>query len=424
VEAGPPDAISGIAQAYKECTDIRKVNICVGAYRDSDGKPWVLPSVVSAEQILWEQQQQNVVTTNKEYLPIEGDADFIRTAVQFAYGSSVNLDHIAAVQTLSGTGACRIGGHFLAQFVHVLDDVQPPPLSPPTICIPVPTWGNHWKIFAETGLRTQPYRYYDASTNQLDFEGLVQDVQQAPPQSIILLHACAHNPTGCDPTQEQWIQIASVMKEKGHVAFFDSAYQGFASGDAERDAWALRYFVQRGDIPVLLAQSFAKNFGLYGERCGTFSVVCSSKAEKDIIVSQLRCIIRPMYSSPPKHGSSIVKTILSHPTLSKQYYTECRTMADRIASMRQRFVEALVDAGSLHDWSHVSNQIGMFAYTGMSAAMCDSLTNDYAIYLTRDGRISLAGINEGNVAYVANAVHTMTHGQSIATPPPSSPVMK
>jgi aspartate aminotransferase len=278
--------------------------------------------------------------------------------------------------------------------------------------------GNHWKIFGDCGLDTQPYRYYDSSTNRLDIQGLLQDLKQAKDGSIILLHACAHNPTGCDPTMEEWKQIANVLEEKHHVVFFDSAYQGFASGNAEQDAAALRYMTLERKLPVLLAQSFAKNFGLYGERCGTFSVVCANAQQKQRILSQLKIIIRPMYSSPPRHGSSIVKTVLSDEALTAQYYTECATMAARIQEMRTRLVETLKDvAGSKHDWSHVTEQIGMFAYTGMSKEMCLQLTNDYAIYLTLDGRISLAGLNNDNLEYVAKAIHSVTDGKSITTPP-------
>jgi aspartate aminotransferase len=201
------------------------------------------------------------------------------------------------------------------------------------------------------------------------------------------------------------------------VAFLDSAYQGFASGDAERDASMLRLFVRRGTVPVLLAQSFAKNFGLYGERCGTFSVVCGDANQRERILSQLRLIIRPMYSSPPLHGSSIVRTVLSDPDLTAQYYRECGHMASRIQAMRSRLVEKLAEVGSSLDWSHVASQIGMFAYTGMSEAMCDELTNDYAIFLTRDGRISLAGLNEDNLDYVARAIHAVTDGKSLTESP-------
>jgi len=280
------------------------------------------------------------------------------------------------------------------------------------IYVPDPTWGNHHKIFAGCGLNVKTYRYYDRSTNRLNLDGMLKDFEDAPEGSVLLLHACAHNPTGCDPTDEQWSKLLEVIKEKGHLIFFDSAYQGFASGDAEADAKALRRVVDAG-FPVLLAQSFAKNFGLYGERCGTLSVVCKDAAQKDILMSQLKCIIRPMYSSPPRHGSSIVRTVLSDDKLTEQYYTECAGMAERIQSMRSRLVETLKEVGSTHDWSHVSEQIGMFAFTGMNSEMCDELTDKYAIYLTRDGRVSIAGLNDKNLEYVAKAIHAVTDGKSI-----------
>lgn len=209
---GPPDAILGIAQAFRACEDERKVNVCVGAYRDSSGQPWVLPSVRAAESKMLDANE------NKEYLPIEGDQAFVEKALQFAYGGDAPLERIAGVQTLSGTGACRIGGAFLAQFY---------PGKP--IFLPVPTWGNHHKIFAECGLDVQTYRYYDRSTNRLNLEGMLEDLESAPEGSILLMHACAHNPTGCDPTDEQWSQLMDLIKRKQHLVFFDSAYQGKSS---------------------------------------------------------------------------------------------------------------------------------------------------------------------------------------------------
>ena len=213
-----------------------------------------MPSVRAAERILLDDSTQN-----KEYLPIDGDKEFIDAALCFAYGEETPLEHLAGIQTLSGTGACRIGGAFLNRFW---------PKHP--IYVPDPTWGNHIAIFKEAGLKVKRYRYYNKSTNSLDLEGFLQDLQQAPNASIVLMHACAHNPTGCDPTIEQWKQIISLISEKEHIAFFDSAYQGFASGDAEEDSQPFRYAV-RQHVPILLAQSFAKNFGLYGERVGTLS---------------------------------------------------------------------------------------------------------------------------------------------------------
>lgn len=396
VPMGPPDAILGIAQAYKACPHPNKVNVCVGAYRDEQGKPWVLPSVHEAERVIWEKNE------DKEYLPIEGDKDFIELAMKFAYGEDMPMDHVAGIQTLSGTGALRVGGTFLALFW---------PKHP--IYVPLPSWGNHVTIFDKCGLDVRRYRYYSRAINGLDLEGMIKDLQDAPYGSIILLHACAHNPSGSDPSIEQWKKIIDVLVDRKHVAFFDSAYQGFASGNAEEDAQPFRYAVSQ-HVPILLAQSFAKNFGLYGERVGTLSVVCGDAGQKERILSELRCIVRPMYSSPPKRGSSIVRTVLADPTLSAQYVQECATMAQRIQKMRLRLVEALVAAGSKHDWSHITNQIGMFAYTGMTEAMCKMLTDKYYIFLTADGRMSIAGLNESNVDYVAKAIHDVTDGKSIS----------
>mmetsp|Transcript_30324 Transcript_30324/g.51663 ORF Transcript_30324/g.51663 Transcript_30324/m.51663 type:complete len:452 (-) Transcript_30324:145-1500(-) len=404
IPEGPPDAILGIAEAFKACTDENKVNVCVGAYRDSTGKPWILPSVRKAEERLLAD-----ASSNKEYAPIAGDAKYVELALGFAYGSDADLSNIAGVQSLSGTGACRIGGHFLAKFVPTPEGCDKVP-----IYIPTPTWGNHIAIFREAGFDVRRYRYYNPGTNRLDYDGLIADLKDAPEGSVILLHACAHNPTGCDPTMDQWKDISNLIKSKSRHVFFDSAYQGFASGDAEADASALRYFVNEGHN-VVLAQSFAKNFGLYGERTGTLSVVCNDAAEKSAVMSQLKLIIRPMYSSPPIHGSSIVRTVLTDDGLTSEYYENCKEMATRIRAMREKLVETLKGVGSTHDWSHVTEQIGMFAFTGMSSDMCDELTSKYSIFLTRDGRISLAGLNDGNIEYVAKAIHSVTDGKSITS---------
>jgi aspartate aminotransferase len=235
-------------------------------------------------------------------------------------------------------------------------------------------------------------------------------------QKLLLLFHFLVSATGCDPTMEEWKEIISLISSKSHIAFFDSAYQGFASGNAENDAQAFRYAVSQ-HVPILLAQSFAKNFGLYGERVGTLSIVCGDKNQKDHIMSELRTIIRPMYSSPPRHGSSIVKTVLSDPALKEQYYQECEGMAIRIQKMRVKLVAALKDAGSVHDWSHITQQIGMFAFTGMNETMCKQLTDEYYIFLTTNGRISMAGLNDSNLQYVAKAVHEVTDGKSIIATP-------
>ena len=403
VPLGPPDAILGIAEDFKKCTSPDKVNVCVGAYRDEQGKPWILPSVKEAER-----QMLESTTINKEYAPIVGNPAFVRKALEFAYGKEImDSRSVAGTATLSGTGACRIGGAFLAKFLP----------AGTRIYIPNPTWGNHIAIFKEAGLDVHRYRYYNTDTNSLDFDGLKEDLAGAPEGSVILLHACAHNPTGCDPTDAQWNEIADVCSS--HHVFFDCAYQGFASGDSEKDASAIRSFVNNDSkfASVMLAQSFAKNFGLYGERCGTLSILTQNDEEKERVMSQLKLIIRPMYSSPPIHGANIVETVLSSEELAEQYQGECAHMANRIGAMRTALVDKLKEAGSTHDWSHITSQIGMFAYTGMNADMCNILTKDYSIFLTKDGRVSLAGLNDNNIEYVAKAIHAVTDGKPITTSP-------
>jgi len=343
----------------------------------------------------------------KEYAPITGDPQYVSRALAFAYGEeseALSSGRIIGVQTLSGTGACRIAGEFFARFLP----------KDTTIYVSDPTWGNHIPIMELSGLTVKRYRYLNRQTNSLDLKGYLEDIEAAPAGSIFLLHACAHNPTGVDPTSDEWSQISAAILAGGHHVLMDCAYQGFASGDAEFDAGAIRKFVDEGHS-MLLAQSFAKNFGLYGERVGTLSVVCADAEQAERVASQLKLIIRPMYSSPPIHGALIVKEVLADDALRAQYYGECKDMANRILRMRALLKEQLVSAGSSHNWDHVTEQIGMFAFTGMSAAMCDELTEKYNIFLTRDGRISMAGINDGNVGYVAGAIHDVTDGKSIGT---------
>jgi len=228
------------------------------------------------------------------------------------------------------------------------------------------------------------------------------DINKAVNGSVFVIHSCAHNPTGMDPSMEQWYELSDLIKEKQHIVLFDNAYQGFASGDPERDAFSFRMFVERGHN-IMLSQSYAKNFGLYGERIGTFSVVTNSKEEAKCVVSQLNSIIRPMYSSPPIHGALIVATILADDELTVQWFSECRRMADRIAAMRTLLKEKL-EAASGISWKHITDQIGMFCYTGLTEAQVLTLRNDYHIYCTDDGRFSMAGFNNSNLDYVASSV--------------------
>ncbi|MCJ1280789.1 aspartate transaminase aat1 [Xylographa opegraphella] len=396
VQQGPPDvsiAILGITEAFKADSFGEKINLGVGAYRDDKGKPYVLPSVRTAEK--------KIIDSNmdKEYAGITGVPSFTKAAAILAYGpdsAPIKEDRVVITQSISGTGALRIGGEFLARFYP----------NGKKIFIPTPSWANHNAVFKDSGLDVQKYRYYNKDTIGLDFEGMVADLKSAPEGSMVLLHACAHNPTGIDPTEAQWKQISDVVKEKKHYPFFDMAYQGFASGDTNKDAFPIRHFIKEGHN-LCLAQSFAKNMGLYGERVGAFSIVTESSEEKKRVDSQLKILVRPLYSNPPVHGARIASEILNDPTLNKQWLEEVKGMADRIISMRALLKKNLEDIGSKHDWSHITSQIGMFAYTGLTPVQMDQLAKEH-VYATKDGRISVAGITTGNVKRLAEAIHKVT----------------
>ncbi|KAK3345578.1 mitochondrial aspartate aminotransferase [Neurospora tetraspora] len=377
-----------ITEAFKADPFDKKINLGVGAYRDDKGKPYVLPSVRKAEDKVIHSR------LNKEYAGITGVPEFTKAAAVLAYGKdSSALDRLVITQSISGTGALRIGGEFLARFFP----------GAKKIYIPTPSWANHGAVFRDSGLEVAQYAYYDKNTIGLDFEGLIRDLKAAPNNSIFLFHACAHNPTGVDPTPEQWKEIEAVVKDKGHYSFFDMAYQGFASGDIHKDAFAVRYFVEQGHN-IALAQSFAKNMGLYGERVGAFSIVCADADEKKRVDSQVKILVRPLYSNPPIHGARIAAEILNTTELYEQWLTEVKEMADRIIKMRALLKENLEKLGSKHDWSHITKQIGMFAYTGLTPEQMDKLAKEHSVYATKDGRISVAGITSENVGRLAEAI--------------------
>lgn len=360
VPQGPPDAILGISQAFQADKASKKVNLGVGAYRDDKGKPYVLPSVRAAEK--------RTLDLDKEYAGITGIPSFTKAAAKLAYGGKsrpLQEGRIAVSQSISGTGALRIGGEFLAKFY---------PHSK-NIYLPTPSWANHAAVFRESGLEVKNYRYYDKQNVGLDANGMLEDIRSAPRQSIILLHACAHNPTGVDPTPEQWKQIEQAVKAGDHYVFFDMAYQGFASGDTDKDASALRYFVDKGH-QVCLAQSFAKNMGLYGERAGAFSIITSSPEEAKRVDSQVKIIVRPLYSNPPINGARIASEILNDAALNEQWLVEVKGMADRIISMRTLLRENLEKLGSKRSWDHITSQIGMFCFTGLKPEQVDRLAQE------------------------------------------------
>lgn len=391
---GPPDVILGVTEAFKRDTNPNKINLGVGAYRDDNGKPYVLPSVRQAEEKI------KAKGLDKEYAPISGVQEFCKRSIELALGenSPVTKEGLnATVQGISGTGSLRIGGAFLKSFFP----------GNKVVYLPAPSWGNHNPIFKHSGLDVQTYKYYDPKTCGMDFKGAIADISKIPEKSIILLHACAHNPTGVDPTKEQWKELSDVIKKRNLYVFFDMAYQGFATGSVDNDAFAVRYFTEQGH-KICLAQSFAKNMGLYGERAGAFSIIGESKEEADRIMSQIKILIRPMYSNPPVNGARIVAEILSDPSLRSKWLPEVKGMADRIISVRNKLRENLKKEGSSRNWEHITNQIGMFCFTGMNAEQVDKLVKEHSVFLTRDGRISMAGVTSKNVDYLARAMHLST----------------
>ncbi|KAL2133127.1 hypothetical protein VTI74DRAFT_2859 [Chaetomium olivicolor] len=398
VPQAPEDPLFGLMRAYKADTSPDKVDLGIGAYRDDNAKPWILPVVKKADDIL-----RNDPEANHEYLPIAGLASLTSKAAELLLGKdapAIAEKRTASVQTISGTGAVHLGALFLAKFYKINGTSR-------TVYVSNPTWANHHQIFTNVGVPIQTYPYFNRETKGLDFDGMKKTLSDAPDSSIILLHACAHNPTGVDPTPEQWRELAAMMKAKNHFPFFDTAYQGFASGDLDRDASAIRLFVEEG-FELVIAQSFAKNFGLYGERAGCFHYVSSpspSAAETTTrVASQLAILQRSEISNPPIYGAKIASIVLNDDALFAEWKDNLRTMSGRIMDMRNKLRAKLEELGTPGTWNHITDQIGMFSFTGLSEPQVLKLRSEYHIYMTKNGRISMAGLNSRNVDYVARAI--------------------
>lgn len=313
LKAAPGDPILTVNVDYLKDTFPQKVNLSIGAYKDENGNSYILKCVKKALDKYVKDQ------VDHEYLEMGGHAEFCNNAIKLAYKSDFKyLDNVASIQSLSGTGALRIGFRFLSKFYPFKKK----------IFFPKPTWGNHLAIAEGAGLEIGEYRYYDPKTKGIDFDGLIEDLKNMEKNSIVLFHACAHNPTGADLNHEQWEKILKVIIEKEILTFFDMAYQGFATGDANEDAFSVRLFANSG-IDIILAQSFSKNLGLYGERVGCLSFVTQSKDEKNAIKTNLEKIVRTEYSNPPKFGAIIVNTILSDEQLKKEWIEELNMMGTR-----------------------------------------------------------------------------------------------
>jgi len=365
----------------------------IGAYRTEEGKPWILPSVTKAENMM-----VAVEGRDKEYNPIDGKPEHKKPVQQLIFPDAVvDGGCVATAQALSGTGSLQVVGQFMNY------------MGVKKIYHSVPTWGNHPAIFKRAGLEVGTYPYWHAESRGLDFDGMIGAMDKMEEGEAILLHAVAHNPTGVDPSNDQWNKIVAKCQEKKLIPLLDNAYQGYASGDLEKDGFAQKLLSESG-MEFFVCQSFAKNFGLYGERIGYVHVKCNSADRAEAVLSQLKIIIRQAYSSPPQHGAVIVYTVLSNPELKKQWLDELKFMSNRIDSMRTALRTAIEAKGTPGTWNHVTDQIGMFAFTGLNKEQVVRMVDEFHIYMTADGRISMAGLNPGNVEYVAECIDKVVKG--------------
>lgn len=365
----PPDPILGIATAYLADPNPDKVDLGVGAYRTENGQPYIF-SVVEKVQT-----ELIVNHVNKEYLPIDGLAELKTATQELTFGvdfPAIREQRIVSAQVLSGTGGLRVAGEFVSTLLTKTKEFY----------ISRPSWPNHRNIFTAAGLEVKEYAYWDEKTRSLDIKEMLADLRSANKYSLVILHACAHNPTGVDPTSEQWKAILEVIQERRLIPLFDSAYQGYASGDLDRDAFAIRLFANAG-VEMFVSQSFAKNMGLYGERIGMLHVVCHSSERAKIVLSQIKPIIRRMYSSPPAWGARLACGILSKEEYCKMWKSELRAIAGRIIQIRKRLCDGLAAKGTPGNWDHIGTQIGMFSYTGLTVAQCEMLTRKWHVYLDR-----------------------------------------
>jgi aspartate/tyrosine/aromatic aminotransferase len=381
--SAPADPILGITAAFIADTRKNKTNLGVGSYKTIDLKPFVLPAVKQAEKLLLDQD------LNKEYLGIEGDKKYLTLVKELVFGYDVDPSKIVAFQSVGGTGALRVGGDFLKRH------------GKTEIFIPDPTWDNHRRIFTHSGFEVHTYPYYDKKSKSLDFPAMISEIRKMPVGTVLLLQGCCHNPTGFDPSKEEWRDIIKAVQERALLPFIDFAYQGFGSGIQE-DAWAVREFVNAG-IECVVASSYSKNFGLYAERTGALFFHCKSHEGAKNVESQVKVVIRGLYSNPPCHGARIVAAILGESSLKKQWEEEADAMRNRILEMRRALVSTLADLGK-KEYSFMERQKGMFSYTGLNPDSVERLIQEYGIYLPKDGRVNIAGINHENLEYIASAI--------------------
>jgi len=388
VEMAPRDPILGLNEAFNADTRATKVNLGVGVYFTDEGKIPLLRAVQEAEKA------RLTTATPRGYLPIEGIAAYDQAVQSLLFGKESPLiteGRVVTAQALGGTGALKIGADFLKRLY---------PAS--KVAISDPSWENHRALFESAGFEVVNYAYYDAPSHGLNFAGMLESLKSYPANTIIVLHACCHNPTGVDLSAEQWKEVVAVIKERNLIPFLDMAYQGFADG-IDPDGAAVRLFADSG-LPFFVSSSFSKSFSLYGERVGALSIVTTGKDEAQRVLSQVKRVIRTNYSNPPTHGGTVVATVLNSPELRAMWEQELAEMRDRIKLMRHALVDKLAAKGVKTDFSFVKSQRGMFSYSGLNSAQVDRLRNEHGIYAVGTGRICVAALNSRNIDAVVDAI--------------------
>ncbi|MCE2982714.1 MAG: aspartate/tyrosine/aromatic aminotransferase [Parachlamydia sp.] len=382
----PDDPILGLPVLFAADPRPDKINLGIGAYKTAEGFPHLLNTVRKAENLLMQKQ------LNKEYLPIEGDPEFIKHSLRLLFGNShpiFQTGNFFAAQTIGASGALRLAGELLHMLVGK------------TIFLSQPSWSNHKQIFEKAGLKVGSYPYYDMQTQDLDFSGMCAAIQNMPARSAILLHGCCHNPTGVDPTFEQWKELSELIMKQNLIPLFDTAYQGFGQ-DLDQDAKAIRYFAAQGH-ECIITYSFSKNFGLYGERVGFICVLSNDLALIPPIASHIKYLIRCSYSNPPLQGARIVTTILKSTELMLEWKKELVNMCERVREMRKALIAALYVQG-LKNFSPLAKQKGLFSFCGLTPEQVLRLREEAGIYMPSNGRINVAGINTYNVETIAKAI--------------------
>jgi aromatic-amino-acid transaminase len=388
IELAPPDPIIGQTEAFNNDPNPAKVNLGVGVYQDKHGKVPVLNVVREAEARYY------AAETTKSYLGIDGFPSYNQAVQKLLFGADSQViaeGRAVTVQAVGGTGALKIGADFLKRF---LPDAE--------VWISNPSWENHQQLFEAAGFKVNSYPYYDPETHGLNFNAMLETLKTLPANSIVVLHACCHNPTGVDLNEEQWRLVLDVVQSKGLVPFLDFAYQGFGDG-LEEDAFAVRAFAEAG-IPCVIASSFSKSFAIYRERLGALTVLTASAEESKRVLSQVKRVIRTNYSSPPSHPAQIVTLVLNDPELRVQWEAELAEMRDRIKEMRDKFVAMLREQGVEQDFSFIKEQRGMFSYSGLTPEMVKRLREENSLYIVGSGRICVAAMNDNNIGGICAAI--------------------